>query len=474
MIHAARQRADARGEAVLARLIAWLDPRDPWLHLTATDETNDGYFAWHDGRSGLTLCALGRAAAHASAAPRRFDGALNACSRWREARVEASLDGDLDLLDDLPLAVGGLSFSDQAPQRPWSGWPTALLVVPRILVFRDADRCGVILNRQVSPGVATDDVAAEMLGLLSGLQRRPGQTPGPARATRARPAPLSPELTRHLGEPRQAFCDRVARASGAVRDGRFQKVVVARTVDLLAPGNPLCPLHTLHNLRKRHPDAISFAINPGGPGTFVGATPEILIRKRGRFVDTVALAGTTQRGSDQDQDRRLGEALVRSAKDNTEHAAVVTAIRAALRPVCDRLLVQARPRLRRLADVVHLETPINATLSGREHVLRLVERLHPTPAVGGYPRAALDWLAASERLERGFYAAPVGWVGPDTDGVFAVALRSGLIGADRATAFVGAGIVGDSRAPEEWRETEFKLRTFCNALGAPPAPGQQT
>jgi isochorismate synthase EntC len=148
---------------------------------------------------------------------------------------------------------------------------------------------------------------------------------------------------------------------------------------------------------------------------------------------------------------------------------VVTAIKQALRPLCEPLTVQARPRLRHLADMIHLETPIRASLVAGEHVLSLTHRLHPTPAVGGHPQhESLQWLASHEPVSRGWYASPVGWVGPSGDGVFAVALRSGLIDDRWATAFVGAGIVGDSLPHAEWRETELKLRTFCDALSTVP------
>ena len=103
-------------------------------------------------------------------------------------------------------------------------------------------------------------------------------------------------------------------------------------------------------------------------------------------------------------------------------------------------------------------------------LLELASRLHPTPAVGGAPSAAaVEWLAANEGLERGWFAGPVGFVQSDGDGEFEVALRSALVRGDAATAWAGAGIVARSQPRAEFTETELKLRTVLGPLlwGAP-------
>ena len=197
----------------------------------------------------------------------------------------------------------------------------------------------------------------------------------------------------------------------------------------------------------------------------LGATPERLVRLAGRRVDTAAVAGSAARGRSPEEDARLARALSESKKEQAEHAVVVRALRAALEDLCAELTLPEAPRLLRLDGIQHLETPLVATLRGSPHVLDLVARLHPTPAVGGSPReAALAWLAAREQLERGWYAGPLGYVDASGGGEFFVALRSALLRAGEARLFAGAGVVEGSTPEAELRETRLKLRALLAPL----------
>jgi isochorismate synthase EntC len=159
--------------------------------------------------------------------------------------------------------------------------------------------------------------------------------------------------------------------------------------------------------------------------------------------------------------------LLASQKDLGEHALVVDAIVSALDPLTYRLQVPRTPSVRRLRDILHLHTPINGTLNQDAHVLDLIERLHPTPAVGGTPHAeAHRWIAEHEVEERGWYASPMGWLDAEGDGQFVVALRSALLVGGMAHIFAGAGVVAASDADLEFEETELKLALMINALGA--------
>ena len=165
----------------------------------------------------------------------------------------------------------------------------------------------------------------------------------------------------------------------------------------------------------------------------------------------------------------LAAALLSSAKDRREHAVVAEAIRDALSPLCTRLEMPDRPALLPLCNVQHLHTPVRGLLDGDRSALQLVARLHPTPAVGGSPRGdALAAIRAREGMDRGWYAAPVGWLDRHGDGEFAVALRSGLlrIGGDGAEAllFAGCGIMGDSDPAQEYEESTLKMRALLGAL----------
>jgi isochorismate synthase len=208
----------------------------------------------------------------------------------------------------------------------------------------------------------------------------------------------------------------------------------------------------------------------------VGATPERLVRLRGRLVETHALAGSERAGrpgqSAEEAERQRVDAARRLSsrpKDRREHAWVVRHLVERLRPLCSRLDWAAEPQVLALPHVLHLETEIDGELRERKHVLELVERLHPTPAVAGYPvDAAGRWLAEQEESLRGWYAGPVGWFDDAGDGDFRVALRAMLVTPSRAFLYAGAGVVEGSDPEAELRETDLKLEPARSALQQTP------
>src|SRR5207247_6707767 len=165
-------------------------------------------------------------------------------------------------------------------------------------------------------------------------------------------------------------------------------------------------------------------------------------RLRDGAVDAGCLAGSAPRGETPEEDARLGTALLASAKNRAEHAVVVRSVRAALEGVCSEVHSPHVPRLLRLRNVQHLYTPVDARIAARTCVLDLVQRLHPTPAVGGHPReGALRFIRDREGLDRGWYAGAVGWLDRRGDGAFAIALRSALLQGAEAALLRGSGIV---------------------------------
>jgi isochorismate synthase EntC len=154
-----------------------------------------------------------------------------------------------------------------------------------------------------------------------------------------------------------------------------------------------------------------------------------------------------------------------NVKERAEHDIVVRGLRAALAPLCDTVC-ETGPHLHALRHVRHLRTGFSGVLKAPLHVLDLVGRLHPTAAVGGAPRgAALAWLDAHEHMDRGLYAGPFGAFDRAGNGLFVVAIRSGLMDARGARLFAGAGIVAGSLVAREFSETRWKLEGLLHALG---------
>jgi isochorismate synthase len=281
----------------------------------------------------------------------------------------------------------------------------------------------------------------------------------------ARPV-YAPLATVEEQPSKEAFRRLVGMFSGAVGRGRIDKVVLARRVSLRSPVE-LDVANALRRLAASAPESTTYAFRRDGR-TFLGATPEQLVRTEGRTFHTVAVAGTIRRGSDAAEDEALGRALLASEKDREEHAIVVSSIRDLLAPVADRLTIAPHPGVMTLRYVQHLVTEISGTVQDAHGLLALGARLHPTPAVGGEPRdVALAMIDEHEGFDRGWYASPVGWLGADGDGELCVALRCGIVDRTRATLFAGCGIVADSDPDLEWEESRIKLRAVVSALGIP-------
>jgi len=357
-----------------------------------------------------------------------------------------------------PLLVGGFAFDPARPATTlWEGYPAGCLILPRLTLVTRGATSIVTLNALTSGGDGenTERMIRDAEDLLA-------YTAGARTVSEfVRDGALCVDDV----IPRVAWEALVADGARACRDGALRKVVLARAARARSR-ETLDTVAALRYARVAYPNAYTFAV-AHGDRTFIGVTPERLARLHDGLADVSCLAGSSARGATPEEDRTRGAALLSSAKDRAEHAVVVDAVRDALAGVCPDLSVPAAPRLLRLPNVQHLYTPVTGRATAGTDVLDLVARLHPTPAVGGQPRApALDYIRTYEGLDRGWYAAPVGWLDRHGEGEFVVALRSALVRGDEATLFAGCGIVADSCPAAEYDETRLKLRPMLAALGA--------
>ncbi|MFC6941527.1 isochorismate synthase MenF [Salinirubellus sp. GCM10025818] len=359
-----------------------------------------------------------------------------------------------------PRLFGGLAFhDDHAGAPPWEGFPGAMFLLPEVQVtYAAGDPPGAetawltvnAVGPDASPSAVEERLERERAA-LSDLDA-PGTVADP-------PGVASRERT----TSRSDWYDSVTAATDRIRKGELRKVVLAQALRTTLDSTLSVP-DVLARLAGRYPDCYRFLVQPTGGGSFFGATPERLVSLRGRTVETGALAGTTGRGDTPEEDEWLARELFDDPKNTHEHELVADAIRDQLEPFASSVATGNR-RVRRLATVQHLETPITAELREDEHVLSLVEALHPTPAVGGLPPdRALRTIRETERFDRGWYAAPVGWFDAAGYGSFAVALRSAVARDDVATLFAGVGIVADSDPDREWDEVDLKYRPILDEL----------
>jgi salicylate biosynthesis isochorismate synthase len=354
--------------------------------------------------------------------------------------VLASLEAPAGLPRRLPGPWFGAASFDGAMGPEWSGFAPLRFTLPALLAWRDGRR---------------HLLAAFGEGAQQRLDRARAALDGPLQpAESARPA----VRVRNQPGERERWNALVERALGAIRAGTLDKVVLARAIDVESDA-PLRPEALLPALESRYPSCRIFLVR-GASGVFFGATPEILCRVDGDRVQADALAGSAAPDE--------AEKLARSGKDLREHRWVVEHIARALKDIAEHVEWPEEPRVRALANVAHLHTPVIARLARGRGIADVAAALHPTPAVGGVPSAAaLRFLAEHEALDRGLYAGLVGWVGDDR-AELAVALRSALVRGRRARLFVGSGIVEGSSPEAEWEETEMKARALLDALGARP------
>lgn len=277
--------------------------------------------------------------------------------------------------------------------------------------------------------------------------------------------PLMPARLEHeFAEPdRAGWGELVEEALAQIKRGALQKVVLSRRLDitgtrsfdmsrLLGALSCLFPSCQVINLRRNG-------------SSFVAATPERLLSKRGRNIEVDAIAGTASRGEEVATDALLAKALLSSEKNLREHRFVIDAIREALAPFCEQVEAPSEPALMQLSNAQHLWSQIVAQADDSADVFNLAECLHPTPATNGQPRhSASSWLHAKEPFQRGWYTGVAGAVEPDLSGELWVLLRCARVCGARAELYAGAGIVSGSDFESEWGETEAKLSAMLTAL----------
>lgn len=356
-----------------------------------------------------------------------------------------------------PRLFGGFAFQpDFTPHGVWAAFPSAYFVLPRYQLSRGDGTTWLTVNACVSSSREIAQVEAELDVLANQLKN----TLPPSSYTRQPHANISYPLS--LEEWRKEIIAATAR----MRAGELDKVVLSRISDV-SFDTSIDPLAALARLERRYPETYRFLIEPLPGNAFFGATPELLVSLNGRNLSTAALAGSIKRGATPHEDDQLAAQLFQSLKDRHEHHLVVITLEDLLLRITKKLNVPEAPEILKLSNIQHLYTPMTGELDDDYHILQVVENLHPTPALGGYPRQiAVETIRAFEPISRGWYAAPVGWLDAEGNGTFAVAIRSAVTYGNQARLYAGAGIVADSDPDKEWDETKLKFRPMLDALGA--------
>lgn len=445
-----RSAAARAGRAKLVSISIAVDALDPLAVLESIFELGEPHFYAERPDIGSAIAGAETAAAFESTGPGRFE----AVQRWIDGMLQDTIAvGDVSAPFGGPHFFTGFAFADEVE----AGEPfaAARVFVPRWQVARAGAVTTAVANFLVPPD-------ADLNALAERVWRAHRKFGG----FRYRETPLTEPSAEAIFQVREAGDYRavVAKAVARIDAGEFTKIVLARAQEF-ASDQPLHPLRVLNGLRQRFPDCYAFSLANGRGQSFIGASPERLVRVSKGVLETEALAGSIRRGAGASQDAALAGTLLRSEKDRREHQHVLAAITARLEHLGLAPEYAVEPGLRRLANVQHLHTPIRAALPENVRLLAVLAALHPTPAVGGSPlAAAVAAIRGLENFPRGLYAGAIGWSNARGGGEFFVGLRSALVDGGTARVYAGAGIVAGSTPEKEFAETELKFKAMLEAL----------
>jgi menaquinone-specific isochorismate synthase len=440
------------GHAKLVSISLAVDALDPLAVLESIFEPGEPHFYAERPAIETAIAGAEIAVAFEAHGPQRFSDV----QRWSAEMVAHTIAvGDVNAPFGGPHFFAGFAFHDEV--EAGEPFPAAFTFVPRWQVALAGATTTAVANLLVTSDADLGALAQRVWRAHQKFRGFGFTEPGVSEPQEG----MKPRFTtRETGDYRAA----VAAALHRIAAGELKKIVLARAQEVAAD-QPLHPLEMLNGLRQRFPDCYAFSFAHGRGPSFIGASPERLVRVSQGRLETEALAGSIRRGAGASEDAALAAALLRSEKDQREHRDVVDDIVARLAPLGIAPEFPAQPSIRRFANVQHLHTPVQAQLPGSVRLLDVLAAMHPTPAVGGSPRAAaLAHIRLLEGFPRGLYAGALGWFNARGGGEFFVGIRSALIHGPTARVYAGAGIVAGSTPEKEFAETELKFKAMLDAL----------
>lgn len=402
-------------------------------------------------RKGEGIAGIGEALRLEFRGPDRI---RQASAAWRSTVQAATVSDGVRTPGTGLVAFGTFAFDDESSA-------TSVLIVPEVVLGRRGGRSWITWIRRRDD---IDDAAVDGGGAVSDAAGPQAGHPLLPSDDLPRPIAFGDEYRLSLlpsGLDEDGYRTAVATAVSKIREHDLSKVVLARELSAHLPLESDVR-RALVELALGYPDCWTFAVDG-----LVGSSPETLVRVHHGTVTARVLAGTRSRGRDAASDHESAATLAASVKDQDEHRYAVASVLDALRPHSADLAASDLPFTLKLPNLWHLATDIAGTLSDGASSLDLADALHPTAAVAGTPtREAVALIRELEPFDRGRYAGPVGWVGGDGDGEWAIALRCAQLDeTGDLTAYAGAGIVADSDPAAEYAETTMKFRPIVEAFG---------
>ncbi|MGM7720722.1 isochorismate synthase [Metabacillus sp. Hm71] len=452
-IQHALEEAKQTNQSVIVSRVQEVDAIDP-LHFFASGENlylGERFF-WSTPTADMTMVGLGNELVidNENQTFERFQKIEKEWKRFNKRVVTESQ----KQIGTGPLLFGGFSFDPKKEKGLlWEEFSEAKFVLPTIMLTKFQNKAYLTINKVITP---LDQLDTCIRHFEQSLENEP------------------PFIYQKDCEKGNEFAsielktaewvEAIEKATADIRANELDKVVLAREVHLEFM-NKINPYQVIGNLQKEQPTSFIFGFE-NGLHHFIGATPERLVKKHENEVLSTCLAGSIKRGKTSDDDEMLGRQLLQDEKNLVEHAIVVKMIKDAFEEYCYEVKAPNEPALLKTKNIQHLYTPVKGLAKQGHSLISMVEKLHPTPALGGYPKEkAIEKIRELEPMHRGWYAAPIGWFDHEDNGEFVVAIRSGLIKGNRAALFAGCGIVEESKPESEYYETKIKLKPMLSALG---------
>ncbi|WP_027956472.1 isochorismate synthase [Halobacillus kuroshimensis] len=446
----ALQRAHLLGEPQCISIVEHIDDMDAFQFFHTGEAVDLHRTFWQSADNDLTMVGIGRASQLYAERTDRFQEVQRL---WQKLMDNAVVYDDYQKKGTGLAALGGFSFDPgEADERLWESFPDSQMTIPAFLLTKVDGASYLTMNVLIFP----EDHLKQMVHQL--LEQRETLLKSDTFE------PLFPVVTSRKEIAPAQWKETVKKATEDIRHGKISKVVLARELRLKFQ-DAVQAASVIKELADSQPNSYIFAFESQGD-YFVGATPERLAKLENRRLVSTCLAGTIPRGATSEEDEALGLELLNDSKNRQEHQFVVDMIKEAVEACSSAVSIPDAPVLYPLKNLQHLYTPVTAVLDEGYTLLDVVEKLHPTPALGGMPQQeAVSYIRQYERLNRGWYAGPVGWFDAKNNGEFAVAIRSALIQQDKASLFAGCGVVEDSDPQAEYEETAVKLKPMLTVLG---------
>lgn len=407
-------------------------------------------FYWQNADQTLTLVGLGHATILTSdSGKNRFAQLSNAWKKLCQGLIKEEKDID-------PILFGGFSYDPESvKESEWAGYPSAYFVVPSFQLVIQNGKTSISINLITADAHAADefdqlrDERDRLIHLAQVEEFHPQSKPKVVGITEVE---------------KERYIQSIENVTAKIQEGEAEKVVIARSIRLDFE-EEVSAVTALHHISNEQHESYHFGLQKDRQ-IFFGATPERLIEINNGRAYSACVAGSIKRGKSASEDKALGETLLKDRKNREEHQYVVSMISQVFQDFCTNVSIPKVPKLMKIRDIQHLFTPVEGDIEEGIDIFSLVQALHPTPALGGVPTdISMEMIREEEKMDRGFYAAPIGWTDAAGNGEFAVAIRSALLCEDRAYLYAGGGIVADSDPEMEYEETWVKFRPVLRALG---------